>query len=510
MDKRKLLFFELPYLLVALGAAFPLWVGDRVPLQDMPQHLAAVRIFIDHGDPTLGFSQYFDIELFRTQYLAYYLVVAAFAKVLGVMLANKVVLTAAIASTPYAMRFLLAAQHRDERSSLFVLPLTWNAHLLLGFFNFIAAIPLCLVGLGLAIKLRDRYDRERSVFLGVVTLLCFYTHVVPFAFLGLGATLLAFGEGVMPTIRRLVPLVPAGAATLVWAVTSPAGQATVVASGAGAVSGQPPHYVGVAELMTQAPGWLTDILHGPKDEQLLAAWGVVVLLTLGLGTALSSDYSGDPVIRRARAIIGVLAPLALVGYFVLPDSYDFIWPINARFPLLALVFLCAVLPFPDDRTGHLVAAAITTITLMSVTEVARAFESYCTEEIGDLDAAIAHIPPGKRVAGLIFDRGSHEVKFSPFIHSAAYYQLERGGAVMFTFADFAQSPVRFREDNRPPRVRPRWEWTPEQVDPSTDLDWYDFALTRGGPGRIGLMPGKWRAVYEGRRWRVFQRLPSPA
>ena len=37
----------------------------------------------------------------------------------------------------------------------------------------------------------------------------------------------------------------------------------------------------------------------------------------------------------------------------------------------------------------------------------------------------------------------------------ALYQAKKGGAVMFTFADFPQSPFRFREDNRPPRVPPR-------------------------------------------------------
>lgn len=510
MDKRKLLFFELPYLLVALFAAFPLWVGERVPLQDMPQHLAAVRIFIDHGDASLGFARYFDIELFRTQYLAYYLVVALFAKVLGVMLANKLVLSAALVGTPYAMRYLLHVQHRDERASLFVLPLTWNAHLLLGFFNFIAAIPLCLVGLALAIELRDRFENKRAALLGFVALTCFYTHVVPFAFLGLGAFILAFGDDAKRTLMRLAPLVPSGVAMLVWSQASPAGQATVLASGAGAVSGLRPSFVPVPDLLRVAPNWLTDILQGPKDDQLLAAWAVLVLLTFGVGTALASEYTGDPVVRRARAVIGVLAPIALVGYFLLPEGYDWIWPINFRFPLLALIFLVAVLPFPDGRMGHTVAALVTLISLMSFTEVARAFEAYCTEEVGELDEAISTIPQGKRVAGLIFDRGSNEVKFSPFIHSVAYYQLERGGAVMFSFADFAQSPVRFREDNRPPRVGPRWEWMPDNVNPERDLDYYDYVLTRGGPGRIEQMPSLWQRVFSGPKWRVFKRRPRPA
>lgn len=509
MDKRKLLLFELPYLLVALASAYPLWVAERVPLQDMPQHLAAIRIFIDHGDPSLRFAEYFDVELLRTQYLAYYLIVAAVAKITGVMVANKLVLSAALVSTPYAMRALLRAQERDERASLFVLPLIWNAHLLLGFFNFMAAIPLCLFGLALAIDLRDRFDRRRAIGLGVVALVCFYTHVVPFAFLGLGAALVAIGEGPKETLRRWLPLVPAGVAMIFWSQASPAGQATVVASGAGVVSGPTPTHVPVPNLIRGVSSWLLDILQSPIDDQVLAAYGVLLLTALGLGTALGVEYTGDPVVRRARAIVGVLAPIALVGYFLLPEGYDWIWPINARFPLLALVFLVATLPFPDGRVGGVLATVVTTLSLFWFVEVGRAFETFATTEVGDLDEAIAHIPRGSRVAGLVWERGSSEVRFSPFIHSVAYYQLERGGAVMFSFADFPQSPVRFRESNRPPRVPPRWEWTPERVDPQRDLGFYEYVLTRGGPGPIGSMPSLWRHVYRGQRWHVFARAPAP-
>jgi hypothetical protein len=83
------------------------------------------------------------------------------------------------------------------------------------------------------------------------------------------------------------------------------------------------------------------------------------------------------------------------------------------------------------------------------------------------------------VMGLIYSRGSQYVKFSPFIHFVAYYQARSGGAVMFTFADFPQSPFRFRDDNRPERVPPRWEWLPQRVR-SADIRWYDYVLVRGG------------------------------
>src|SRR5690606_26230790 len=125
-------------------------------------------------------------------------------------------------------------------------------------------------------------------------------------------------------------------------------------------------------------------------------------------------------------------------------------------------------------------------------------------EMGDLQAASAQIPPRSKVAGLIWSRTSRVVEFAPFLHSVAYHQAERGGAVMFTFADFPQSPFHFRDDNRPPRVRPRWEWTPERVLPDADLEWYDWILGRGGPNHL-RNASEFSLVYDRPPWRVWRR-----
>jgi hypothetical protein len=150
-------------------------------------------------------------------------------------------------------------------------------------------------------------------------------------------------------------------------------------------------------------------------------------------------------------------------------------------------------------------SAVVVIAILSFQQASRAALDFEAEEVGELDAAVEAIPEGSRVAGLIFASGSRHVKFSPFLHSVAYVQAERGGAVMFTFADFPQSPIRFREENRPPRVPPRWEWTPARVDPARDLDWYEYVLTRGGPGRIAAMPSRWEPIFEREPWRIYRR-----
>ncbi len=496
--------FELGFLALAVAAALPLWLVRWPPIQDLPQHLAAVRILADYDAPSLRFSEYFTVELLRTQYLAYYLAARGLASFFGVLTANKLLVSASIVGTPYAMRALLRALGRDERPALFVLPLTWNAHLVLGFFNFIAAIPLALAGLALAVRLRQKWSASRALALTVVALLAFYTHVVPFGLIGLGAGFVALGGGLRATTKRLLPLVPAALAALVWMRTSPAGQVTAAAAqldeGANVAS---PRFLPVAQNLAEAPSWLTDVLHTDADDVILVAWIVLALLSFALASLDRNPGAerGTPLAYR----VALLGPLSVVLYFALPASYDFIWPINARFALLAPIFLVPAMPSPRGLAGFAVFSAVAALTLVEVDLVHDAFTRFERDEVGAFDEAIAVVPEGSRVAGLVFDRGSREVKFAPFLHSVAMLQAERGGAVMFTFTDFPQSPIRFRDDRRPPPVRPRWEWTPERVDPRADLEWYDYVLVRGGPGAIAGARDAWRVVFDRAPWRVYAR-----
>lgn len=493
-------------LLAALSAhaAAPIWAAAHPPIQDLPQHLAAIRVLGSYGDPDLAFARYFTIDLTRTQYLAYYLAAVVLSWPFGVLVANKLLISASIVGTPFALRSLLRSVGADERLALFAIPLTWNAHLILGFMNFCAAIPLALYGLSLAVRLRAQWSRKRAIGLGLVAILCFYTHVVPFAFLGLGAGLVAIGGGLRPTLRRWMPLVPSALLALVWSRLSPAGESTLSAASGGGARGKAA-FVPAMQALGEMPSWLTDVLHGEVDDHLLVAFGLLLLVAAVSGRG-SFTSTSTPVALGARRRIALLSPLAASLYFLTPASYDWIWPINARFPLLAILFGIVALPRQRGLFGAVTLAAVAFVGVASSAEVKRAFVAFETEEVGALEEAIDAMPKGARVAGLIFDRGSRHVKFSPFIHSAAWVQAENGGAVMFTFADFPQSPFIFRDAPRPPRVGPRWEWMPERVDPARDLAWYDYVLVRGGPGRIAGQKERFEEVFRSERWSVWRRL----
>lgn len=510
--RRRLSVWELVFFALVTSSLVPLWLVRYPPIEDLPQHLAAIRVLHSLHDPAFNLATYFELTLSRTQYLAYYLVADLLAYPLGVRLANLVLVTAALVGTPYALRSLLRALGRDEKLALFALPLAYNAHLILGFFNFLAALPLALFGLSLAVRLRVRPTRGLALALCAVTFVCFYTHVVPFAFLGFGATLVALGDTLRATSRRLLPLVPGGLAALVWTRFAPAGQATATAAFGQEGVGPRPTFATASDALRDLPNWLTDVFQGERDVQLFIVMLALALFAIGLGARPAARDDAATTDQALRVVLtrrlGLLAPLALALYFVTPTGYDWIWPISARFPLLAILFVIPVLPFPRGALGVLLAAAIAATSVATFVEAGERFVTFERDEVGELDQALAAIPPGRRVAGLIGDKYSTQAKFAPFLHYVAYYQADRGGAVMFTFADFPQSPFRFREDHRPPRVGPRWEWMPERVEPRRDLGWYEFVLVRGAAGRLDADRTLYEPVFRGPHWSVWRRLDA--
>jgi hypothetical protein len=500
---------------LAAGCVFPLFYVRYPPIQDLPQHVATVRVLADFGDPALGFARYFTIDLLRTQYLAYYLCAQLLAQVMDVELACKLLIAASLAAAPLCARSLLEALGKDGRLALLLFPLSYNAHLVLGFLNFLAAIPLLLYGLTLAVRERRQPARHRGIGLAVLAVVAFYTHVVPFALLALGVVLVAFTRDLRRFVQGVLPLLPAAMAALIWLARSPAGQATWTAA-RGTDAARKPLYMPAEQALAETPRWLTDVLGDGIGLDLLYAWTALIALALLLAAAegLSRLRGKAPALAAPDALsrslarrLALLAPLCAVLYFVSPTSYDWIWPIAQRFPLLAAVFL--VVALPGFRIGKsVVLVLVIALSAASSHYAGKAFAAFDREEVSDFEQALQRLPGGQRVVGLIFERGSRHVAFSPFIHFVAYYQARKGGAVMFSFADFPQSPFRFREDNRPPRVPPRWEWLPARVRPRAELGFYDYALVRGGPGAIARSGSGFTRTYRGERWSVWKRSPG--
>ncbi len=480
------------YVLVAFIATAPAWIVKHPPLEDLPLHLATIRIIRSIHDPAYGMDNDLVLELGRTQYVIYYVVGAAIALVTGVVGANVVLLSVYLGGTVLALRSLLVALGRDERLCLLVLPLLVNELFLYGLFPFLLGIPLMLWALATAVDHFERPTLRSGVLLSVLAVALFYSHVFPFGIFCIGFAAMFPWTRVRAWIPSAAPAVPAVLILAWWAFFTAAGKLV-----SGATNGFDSRR-GMEAAISDIPNWFINVLRDGSDELVVVALAFVVVASLGFSL-------GDPDRSKPIARAYALLPLAcIVLYFHLPEAHGYIWLIAQRFPILFAITAIPLVRMPKGARGVLVAAAALAVGVGATVNTCRHFIRFEREEVGDIDEAIDEMDPGRRVCALIYDKGSAIVNNMPFLHFGSYYQTRKGGVVMFTFAGYAHWPVAFKPGRYPPPgapARERWEWTPEQVPMSEIYPYYDYVLTRG----MGFRPaaGTYHVKWRGERWTVW-------
>jgi hypothetical protein len=172
--------------LASLAAVVPLWSSELLPLQDAPQHLAAIRVLADYHDPRFAFDKWFEIDLARSQYLGFYLPAALLARFVGPEAACRLVLSGIALALPAVFWMFLRSFDRDVRLAVFAPALFHTAPLYLGFFNFVASIPATIFVVALAEREIRAPRTARAIVLAVSAAALLYLHPSALA-LALGA-----------------------------------------------------------------------------------------------------------------------------------------------------------------------------------------------------------------------------------------------------------------------------------------------------------------------------------
>jgi hypothetical protein len=286
-------------------------------------------------------------------------------------------------------------------------------------------------------------------------------------------------------------------------------------------SDSPPSYQTFGAALRSVPDWLIDISTADQDDVRLAVWLIVVLVTLVLAATLPeaskvsrvgarqlSDVSPlEPRLLRGRVVVGLVVPLSLIAYVTLPTASGFIWPICQRFPLIAALFVVPLLGRAPALARAFAAVVSIALALLATVQYSQLFRQVEAIAYRGFDNVVGRIPLGSRVATLVFDRNVDGLRLSPLMHAAGWVQAERGGMVMFTFAEFPPSPFSYRPSRRPPQVPPRWEWVPDRVRPDRDLGWYDFVLVHGWTGSLEASR-RFVSVFGEGRWSLWRRADS--
>jgi hypothetical protein len=481
-------------LLVAVLATAPAWIVEHPPLQDLPFHVATLRLIHSYRDAAFGFRDVYELSLLRTEYLLYYVVGDVLAYILGVKAASVATVCLYLGGMPLAMAALLRALGRDERLCLFVVPLSVNVMFCFGLLPFVFGFPLMLAALAAAVRHFERPTRRSAVVLGLLAVLTFFAHVLPFALFGVGCIALFPWTRPARWITCAAPLVPGVLLVGWWVLGSKAG---------GGAAENLKHMRPFAPLdgaLAQAMRWSVNVFRDTTDETWFVVLGLVALGALGLS---AGDRDGASPIARGWFLVPATCVL---GYLSLGDMLGDVWMFGQRFAVPALFTSVPLLRMPRGGRGLLVTAAALGVAAASVVNTCKHFIQFEREEVGALDDAIAAMQPRKRVAGLIYDKGSSVMSdlYAPFLHFVSYYQVEKGGVVQFAYTSFPHWPVQYRPGEFPPPgsvPRLRWEWTPEQVPLGELYPYYDYVLTRGSG--FNPPPGTFHLAWHEGKWAVW-------
>jgi hypothetical protein len=379
----------------------------------------------------------------------------------------------------------------------------------MGFVSYVLGVALMLWSLAFGALVLAEPRRRWQVALGVTSVLCLYSHVVPWAFSIAGVGLAALVAA--PRRRWLaigLPLVPALLLGLRGFLDSATGWSTLPA-GLTRTIPNCPIYDDTRVVFEQLPGWINDVFTSQWDERLLIGlfllgWLLVLLRGAGAGTepALAADGGST---RKTQLCFAVLAPLGFGLYFVLPRTCDWIWPIHARFLFIGVMLATLGLPFVSRNLLRGLAVGLAVISVLVTIRTADEFRGF-ERELGDLAPALAKIPLGQKVAALTVAKGSTRTKVAGFHHFGAYCQAERGGLTMFSFATMHHWPIQIRPELGIPELSWSFQFDPAAVS-SKELSWADYVLTRGPAPRAVTL--QFAPVYLGSQWQVFARRPPP-
>lgn len=483
----------------ALLATIPAWIVGHPPITDWPFHEATIRVLRSFHDPAFGFDQHYELQLGRTQYIAYYLIGAGLAFVVGVKVAQVLLVSSYLAGTVLGVRAMLLALKKDERLALLAVPLLYNVLFMFGLLPFLVGVPAMLFALALTIEQKRAPTVGRGIGLALLVVLLFHLHFFPFGVFALGAMLLAPWSKPRAFFVHSAPFAPAVALAVRWMFGTEAGKLSSGALFEKHAIRQP------IQSLREVWQWLLDV--GPDDLDDLILVGFMLAL---VAAAALSQGDADDSATDARAL-GLLPIVCLVLYFLLEEGHGYIWIIAQRFPFLFLLLLIPLARMPKGVRGEALAFMFAALASAAITVTAKRFVRFELEEVGDIDDAVAHLPPRAKVAALIFERGSNVVHHSPFLHFGSYVQTANGGVVQFSYAGYAHWPFDYLPGKSPPpggSARLRWEWTPEQTSASGELrTYYDYVLTRG-TGFDAARNG-FHARFEGNRWTVWERNNVP-
>ncbi|WP_437720222.1 hypothetical protein [Sorangium sp. So ce861] len=510
--------------------AYPFAVTRYAPMTDLPFHAAHTSILRHYADDAWRLREQFELQPLAVPYLSMYALGALLMLVFPPLVAVKIAAAAMLALVPLGLAVLLDGLKKSPLLALAALPLAWGDLAHWGFLNFLGAMGLFAMAVGLALKVLDAPTPARRAALAAALTALFFSHVFrfPLALLALAVTARAAGVRSLERARPL--LAPVGAPALLfaaWFVLRPRALR-------GELGGVGLHPSRLGELPERLFGGCAD----PGESAAARAALLVAAAALALSAAAGwaerrgpaapggpAAPAGRPAWLRPAAVPALCALGSLALYLTLPMKMGPWWYVYPREATVAVFLALAALPdLPRARWARgAVVAALGGAGLLVGSAVAGNYAQF-HEATADFHAITRAIPPAPRLLYLVLDGAGSTCSNAPFLHLPAYVQAERGGWLSFNFARWGAAPIAFRAPDAagsvvPPVTAPAWaarpgefngQWAPGDFSVERHGGFFDWFLVRSRASPDALFaadPGIEPVNHVGTWW-LYRRRPG--
>lgn len=492
--------------------AIPLSSSRYPAMTDLPFHASETSTLRHYFDPAYHFREQFSLQLFRVPYLMEFGVGALLMLVFSPVVAMKIAAGVMLSLLPLGLAVLLRGMKKSPLLGILGLTAAWGPFTQWGFLNFIGAIGLYAMVLGLTLLVVERPSIPRRVALSVALTLLFTTHIFrfPIALVGALGTAFLVAQPLRRALPVVLPLVPPALLFVGWILVRPA-----------SLRDPMPTLSPDLSRLRELPDWLTGSFDtsGELSAQGFAVFAVLAVVLIGLFARSRGPRPGSPDFHARVAIIAALAALgSLVLFLSLPMEISGWWCVYPREAMAATFLMLAAIPDLPKAPVARVAAAV--IAMAAPVPIAlNVAENYAVFDAATADfyAITRRLPQAPKLSYLVFEHGGATHTVSPFTHLPAWVQAERGGWLSFHFVKFGASPIAYRqreghEDVIPPPTPPAWELTPEKFDVLEHGRFFEWFLVRKVESPAALFEADStieEVSHEGTWWLYRRTGPAP-
>ncbi len=347
----------------------------------------------------------------------------------------------------------------------------------MGFYNFAVSVPLFFLALGFWWKHRDTLSIKRIVFLNLLIIATYFSHLISYAFILFSIGLLAiihYRRDIKQILITGCSILPAGLLLLVYLPTS-----DLLSGGSPEIG-----FNRIWELFRNMVGIRVLVAYNIHQEWIANTVFIVLIFLCIWSIWQIKRKLSEPITGQGAFLI--LFCVLIILYFILPGSIGPGGWVNDRLLILSMLLIFACFRLGENvRWKQVFTGLVTLLALINILYIGILCNRLNTE-LREFNAFVDKVENNSVILPLQFEPRGESLKVGIFVNAANYYCLDNGCINLGNYeVQFDYFPIRFKPEFDTPIDEKEWvqiiHWSPEQIDLCGYAVNVDYLLLWGTP-----------------------------